>query len=92
MAMGRPVIVTGHGGSLETVIPGENGWIVKPSDTIELAAAIDAALSSSPEELAEIGKNNVKRVRDNFTASAMCQQTFSFYEELLKKKRSASTS
>ncbi|BHH83242.1 glycosyltransferase family 4 protein [Desulforhopalus sp. 52FAK] len=88
MAMGRPVIVTGHGGSLETVIPGENGWIVTPSDTTELARAIDEALASSPEKLAEIGLNNQRRVMEKFTASAMCEQTLSFYQELLEKKRS----
>jgi glycosyltransferase involved in cell wall biosynthesis len=86
MAMGCPVIVTGHGGSLETVLPGENGWIVKPSDMKELAQAIDEALATTPERLKEIGENNQKRVMDNFTASAMCEQTYSFYQELLGKK------
>jgi glycosyltransferase involved in cell wall biosynthesis len=86
MAMGCPVIVTGHGGSLETVLPGENGWIVKPSDIAELAQAIDAALATTPERLKEIGENNQKRVMEKFTASAMCEQTFSFYKELLGKK------
>lgn len=86
MAMGCPVIVTGHGGSLETVIPGENGWIVQPSDIEELARAIDEALSSPQEQLKTIGENNKRRVMENFTASAMCDQTFSFYEELLGEK------
>lgn len=88
MAMGCPVIVTGHGGSLETVIPGENGWIVPPSDMGDLAKAIDEALATSPERLAEIGENNQRRVMENFTASAMCEQTFSFYQELLTLKNS----
>lgn len=83
MAMGCPVIVTGHGGSLETVIPGENGWIVQPSDTVELARAIDEALDTPKEQLKKIGENNQRRVMENFTASAMCEQTFAFYEELL---------
>jgi len=87
MAMGCPVIVTGHGGSLETVIPGENGWIVKPSDLGELASAIDEALGTPQEQLEKIGENNQRRVIENFTASAMCEQTFSFYEELLQEKK-----
>lgn len=86
MAMGCPVIVTGHGGSLETVIPGENGWIVQPSDIAGLASAIDEALGTPPERLKEIGENNQRRVMENFTASAMCEQTLSFYQELLEKK------
>lgn len=87
MAMGCPVIVTGHGGSLETVIPGENGWMVEPSNVAELAAAIDDALAASPEKLREIGENNKRRVKEKFTASAMCDQTFTFYNELLGRKR-----
>lgn len=90
MAMGRPVIVTGHGGSLETVLPGENGWIVQPSDLTGLANAIDEALATPPQRLREIGENNQRRVMENFTASAMCEQTFTFYQELLEKRNNAS--
>ena len=90
MAMGRPVIVTGHGGSLETVLPGENGWIVQPSDVTGLANAIDEALATPAQRLKEIGENNQKRVLENFTAGAMCEQTFTFYQELLEKKNNTS--
>ena len=89
MAMGCPVIVTGHGGSLETVIPGENGWIVQPSNIAELASAIDEALDTPQQKLKKIGENNQRRVMEKFTASAMCEQTFSFYEELLAEKNNS---
>ncbi len=87
MAMGCPVIVTGHGGSLETVIPGENGWIVPPANVEELAGAIGEALSSTPERLREIGENNRRRVKENFTSQAMCEQTLSFYQKLLQERK-----
>jgi glycosyltransferase involved in cell wall biosynthesis len=32
MAMGKPMIATDHGGSLETVVPGRTGWLVPPLD------------------------------------------------------------
>ena len=32
LAMGRPVVATDHGGSRETVVPGETGWLVRPGD------------------------------------------------------------
>ncbi len=88
MAMGCPVIVTAHGGSLETVIPGENGWLVKPSDPDDLARAIDEALSMDSKRLREIGINNRERVTKNFTAKAMCDQTLAFYNDLLKLRLS----
>ncbi|MFW2369064.1 MAG: glycosyltransferase family 4 protein, partial [Desulforhopalus sp.] len=86
MAMGKPVIATGHGGSLETVVQGVNGWLVKPSDPENLAKAIDEALSLSPEKLQELGENGKQRVLEHFTAQAMCEQTMAFYNELLRQK------
>jgi glycosyltransferase involved in cell wall biosynthesis len=83
MAMGKPVIATAHGGSLETVVPGVTGWLVKPADPGELAMAIDEALAMKQEQLKERGENGRLRVAANFTAEAMCQQTLAFYYELL---------
>jgi glycosyltransferase involved in cell wall biosynthesis len=88
MAMAKPVIVTAHGGSLETVIPGENGWLVRPDDPADLARAIDEALTADKRLMMEIGSNNRKRVTANFTANAMCEQTLAFYFELLAEKSS----
>ncbi len=84
MAMGRPVIATAHGGSLETVLPGVNGWLVQPSDPHALARAIDEALEMSPAELQRYGENGRARVTEMFTAQAMCEQTLAFYLELLR--------
>ena len=86
MAMGKPVIATAHGGSLETVIPGENGWLVEPSNPQKLAAAIDDALTQDAQTLEKFGQKGRERVRDNFTAEAMCEQTLAFYSDILKKK------
>jgi len=83
MAMGKPVIATGHGGSLETVIPGETGWLVKPNDAEALATSIDEALSMEKKQLKKFGENGRIRVAANFTAQAMCEQTLAFYFELL---------
>jgi glycosyltransferase involved in cell wall biosynthesis len=84
MAMGKPVIATAHGGSLETVVPGENGWLVQPSDPRELASAIDEALKMDGEQLRKFGENGRRRVSENFTAQAMCEQTLAFYYELIR--------
>lgn len=82
MAMGKPVIATAHGGSLETVVHLENGWLVKPSDPKALAAAIDEALSMDDKQLQHFGENGRKRVSEKFTAQAMCEQTMAFYLDL----------
>lgn len=87
MAMGKPVIATGHGGSLETVVQGKNGWLVEPSDPKSLAVAIEEALSLPPEQLHRLGENGKQRVLENFTAQAMCEQTMLFYNDLLRQRR-----
>jgi glycosyltransferase involved in cell wall biosynthesis len=88
MAMGKPVIATAHGGSLETVVPGENGWLVQPSDPMALAAAIDDALALDVAKLKHLGENGRARVSEKFTAQAMCEQTLAFYSDLLTGRRS----
>ncbi len=92
MAMGKPVIATAHGGSLETVIPGENGWLVEPSDPFNLAGAIDEALKMDVTVLNDFGKKGKERVTNNFTAQAMCDQTLAFYQEMIKKRNSKTKS
>ena len=86
MAMGKPVIATAHGGSLETVVHQENGWLVKPSDPKALAAAIVEALTMDGAALEQYGLNGRKRVSEKFTAQAMCQQTLAFYNDLLMER------
>jgi glycosyltransferase involved in cell wall biosynthesis len=44
MAMGKPVVATAHGGSLETVIPGVTGWLVPPLNAQAMADAVSEAL------------------------------------------------
>ena len=86
MAMGKPVIATAHGGSLETVVSGETGWLVKPSDPLDLARGIREALSDY-NRLKAFGIAGQKRVRERFTTKSMCEQTLSVYKELLVSKR-----
>ncbi len=92
MAMGCPVIATAHGGSLETVIAGENGWLVPPADEQKLAAALKEALllwQDKPEEFAEMGKRNRARVQNFFSTEEMCRQTLAFYRQLLDEKNAS---
>ena len=82
-AMGRPVIATAHGGALETVRPGETGWLVPPGDPGALAAAIAEALDLAPEARFELARRAEAHVRANFTVERMTGQTIAIYEELL---------
>ncbi len=83
MAMGKPVIATAHGGSLETVLPGKTGWLVKPDDPEELAAALEEALAMDKKQLKILGEYGRRHVTDNFSSQAMCEKTLAYYYELL---------
>ena len=89
MAMGKPVIATAHGGSLETVIDGKTGWLVNPSDPTDLARGLKEALSDF-NRLKFYGMAGQKRVLGRFTTKSMCEQTMVLYKELLASERRVS--
>jgi glycosyltransferase involved in cell wall biosynthesis len=82
-AMGRPVIATSHGGAMETVIPGETGWLVPPGEASALAAALAEALDLSPEARLDLAERAIRHVRDHFTVARMTERTIAIYRELL---------
>ena len=89
-AMGRPVIATGHGGSLETVLPGKTGWLVEPNDSQSLADALRKALDDH-HQLREFGENGIKWVHQNFSTVRMCEEIVSLFRDLLKQKEETSS-
>ncbi|WP_180897536.1 glycosyltransferase family 4 protein [Martelella soudanensis] len=84
--MGTPVIATAHGGSLETVIDGETGFLVAPADAGALAEAIDAALAD-PARLKAMGQAARQHVLANFTVEMMLEKEFSAYEAVMADPR-----
>jgi D-inositol-3-phosphate glycosyltransferase len=56
MAFETPVLATSVFGLPELIDDGETGWLCEPRDMPALAAALDRALNSSPEERRRIGR------------------------------------
>jgi glycosyltransferase involved in cell wall biosynthesis len=81
-AMGRPIIASAHGGSLETVLNGRTGWLFEPGDVAGLSRAMREALSRT-DLGRQYGQNGLQRVHRNFTTRQMCQCTVNLYRELL---------
>lgn len=79
-AMERPVIATAHGGALETVIDGETGFLVPPSDAAALAKGIEKALNWSNYD----GARARARISDQFSTRSLQSKTLAVYNELLK--------
>lgn len=82
-SMGRPVVVSDHGGAAEQVIAGETGWLFAPGNAGSLARALDQALSVTPERRAAISKASQAHVRRHYTRRGMCEATLAVYAELV---------
>ncbi len=84
-AMGRPIIATDHGGSRETVLPGETGWLVKPGDPVSLATALADAIDLPTEARLRIAEVAIEHVRANYDQQAMCDAGVAVYQEVLSR-------
>lgn len=85
-AMGKPIVATALGGSLETIIDKKTGWLVEPNNAGKMAEALkEAILHKNLRE--EYGSTAQKWVKENFTTDKMCKQTLNLYLDCLKEKR-----
>ncbi|MEZ5999022.1 MAG: glycosyltransferase family 4 protein [Hyphomonas sp.] len=82
-AMGRPVIVTDHGGARETVIEGVTGTRVEPGDPQALAGAIRALLMIGATARAGMGKAGQAHVREHFSKRGLQAATLGVYKRLI---------
>ncbi len=83
-AMGKIVLASNIGGSLENLVDGVSGRLFKSNDAKSLAEAMDWALSLPAEEKKKFSEAAIKNVHDNFTKQIMCDKTIAVYNELLK--------
>lgn len=86
-AMGVPGVGTRVGGIPETIVDGETGLLVPPSDPPALAAAVDELLSDGARRR-DYGEAARRRVRELFTWSHLASQVMGIYRELLAGKGS----
>ena len=88
-AMGRPVVSTAHGGAMETVLPGETGWLVTPDEVEQLSRALIQVLSMTPEKRAALAAKGRQHVIENYSLEQMAAKTLAVYDKALKHGRRA---
>ncbi len=86
-AMGRPTIATDHGGSRETIVRGETGWLVPPHDPVTLSKALQDALALNPHQRAVLATRAMAHIAANFTRERMADETLNVYAELLDRQQ-----
>lgn len=79
MALTRPVVATGIGGSLEQVVDGVTGYLVEPGDPLSMAAAIEKLLVSSDRRRI-FGENGRDRFLERFEFEGFYQTILNLYE------------
>lgn len=85
-AMGKIVVASNIGGSLDSVVDGVTGKLYESSSAQALAEALDWALGLSEKEIAKISKAAMKNARENFSKQLMCDKTIKVYNEVLTTK------
>ena len=84
-ALGRPVVATAHGGSLDTVKDGVTGFLVPKGDEAALAAALEKILTDEGLR-ARMGKAASRFVAASFSSESMCERILDLYYEVLAEK------
>lgn len=82
-AMGRVVVASNIGGSLENIVDGVTGKLFESGNPQALTDALKWALGLSTEEREKIGAAAIEYVKQNFTKQIMCDKTVAVYEELI---------
>ena len=83
-AFGKPVVGGRSGGIPEAVAHGENGLLVDPGSTDEVAAAITRLLED-PAEARRLGANGRSRVENEFTWKASAAALLSVVRDVLEQ-------
>jgi hypothetical protein len=76
MAAGRPVITTDAPGCRETVVDGENGFLVPPRDVESLAAAM-LNFVENPAQIPVMGRNSRRLAEARFDVRAVNERMLS---------------
>ncbi len=82
-AMGRIVIASNIGGSLENIKDGITGKHFIAGNAASLEEALRWAFSLRESERKKIGKAAINFVKENFTKQIMCDKTIAVYHELM---------
>ena len=82
-SLGRLVIGTNHGGSTETVIEGQTGWLVKPNDPAILAETINKVLNLTEQQRDKVTKSASEHIKRYYSKEIMCAKTLDVYNELI---------
>jgi glycosyltransferase involved in cell wall biosynthesis len=84
MASGKPVVATAPGGPSETVVDGETGFLVPPSDASAMAKALEELLAD-PQKRISMGEAGRRRAREVFSLPRYVAEFEELYDAVLQE-------
>ncbi len=84
MASGKPVVATAPGGPSETVVSGETGFLVPPSDASAMAQALEVLLAD-PQKRMSMGEAGRRRAHEVFSLPRYVTEFEELYEAVLRE-------
>jgi glycosyltransferase involved in cell wall biosynthesis len=85
-AMGRPVLVSDHGGARETVVEGETGWRLPPGDAEAWSRGLVRAMDTDTLTRRTMGELGAARAKRLYSVEAMCDATLAVYARILEDR------
>ena len=82
-AMGLAVVATDQGGSRETIVQNETGYLVPPENAQAMMVSIKYALNRDPATVRAMADFARRHVRDHFSAELMKEKTLQVYADVL---------
>lgn len=84
LVLGIPTIASNVGGFPDIVIPGKTGYLVQPSNPIEIANAIETIIAN-PIEAALMAQRGKIAVREILDAKNTSRNVYNFYRKILER-------
>lgn len=85
MSSGLPVIATRTGGMAEMIEDNRSGWLVERADSHLLAAALQRALETEPQQLATMGAHAAASIRRKCDTATVLDQHLAFRAEVIDR-------
>jgi glycosyltransferase involved in cell wall biosynthesis len=82
-AMEKPILASNIGGSNETIVDGQTGWLFKSDDEKDLANLIIEISKKDKNFLTDLGAKGRANVINNHTVEQMCSKTLEIYKSLV---------
>ena len=83
-SMQIPIIASNIGGSKETIIENETGYLYKNKDPVDLSNTMAALMQQNYNLLKSLGIEGRKNVLKKFDVDKMCLTTFTEYKKLIE--------